>query len=181
MIIFVWVIRAILFLLVIPFLIPLALLAPLVFLSPLSLALFILALVLLALGVVLGIALGVIGNLIDLFIVLGLIGLIWKWPRGIRAGFYDKLKLSYRSLRNTIRQQVRRFTAADLALCLVVLLIATILSLSCGFFHFLLTVLTVLAVIGIVWKWPPSPNLTFFTKLRVAIRALAEELRRIFR
>lgn len=181
MTLFVWIVRVLLLLLLFPFLLPLGLLAPMIFLSPLSLALFLLALVLLALGVVLGVALGVIGNLLDLLIVLGLIGLVWKWPRGIKASFPDKLRLAYRSLRDAVRQQARRFTAADLALCLVVVLIAVVLSLSSGFLHFLVTVVVVLVIVGVVWKWPAASTLPFFTKLRIALRALRDELRRIFR
>ena len=181
MILFAWIVRALLLVLLLPFLLPLGLLASVIFLSPLSFALFVLALALLVLGIVLGIALGVVGNLIDLVIVVGLIGLVWKWPRGIKGRFSDKLRLAYRRLRNTIKQQVRQCTATDLALCLVVVLIAIVLSLSSGIVHFLFTIAVILAVIGIVWKWPSTLNLPFFSKLRIALRALRDELRRIFR
>lgn len=181
MILFAWIVRALLLVPLLPLLLPLGLLASAIFLSPLSLALFVLALVLLALGIVLGIALHVIGNLVDLLILLGLIGLAWKWPRGIRASFPDKLRLAFRALKNAIQEQVRRCTSTDLALCLVVVLIALVLSLSSGFLHFLFTVVVVLAVVGIVWKWPKAAGLPFFTKLRIALHALRDELRRIFR
>jgi hypothetical protein len=181
MILFAWIVRVLLFFLLLPFLLPLGIIFAAIFVSPLSFALFVLALVLLVLGVVLGVALGVIGNLVDLLIVLGLIGLLWKWPRGIEGRFSDKVRLSYRRLRNTIREQVRACTASDLALCLVIILIAIVLSLSSGFLHFVFTVGVVLAVVGVVWKWPRSPHLRFFVKLRIALQALRDELRRIFR
>ncbi|MEA1871535.1 MAG: hypothetical protein U9N00_05025, partial [Candidatus Bipolaricaulota bacterium] len=135
------------------FLIPFGLLFSLIIASPLSLALFVLVLALLALGIVFGIALGVIGNLVDLVIVLGLIGIVWNWPRGAQGRFTEKLRLAYHRLRATLYRQVRQFTAADLAVTLVVILIAVVLSLSSGLIHFLLTLVIILAVVGIVWKW----------------------------
>jgi hypothetical protein len=151
MILFAWIVRAFLFLVLLPFLLPLGIIFTAIFISPLSFALFVLTLVLLVLGIVLGVALGVIGNLVDLLIVLGL------------------------------REQVRACTASDLALCLVIILIAIVLSLSSGLVHFLFTTGVVLAVVGVVWKWPRSPHLRFFVKLRIALQSLRDELRRIFR
>jgi hypothetical protein len=181
MTLFAWIVRALFLAFLLPLLLPLGLLVSMISVSPFSIALFVLALVLLALGVVLGIALGVIGNLVDLLIVLGLLGLAWKWPRGISANFWDKLRLSYRGLRNAIRQQIRRCSSADLALCLVVALIALVLSLSSGFLHSLFTIAVVLFVVGIVWKWPTAPTLPFFNKLRLALRELKEEIKQRFR
>jgi len=169
MIIFAWIVRVLLLLILLPFLLPLGLIFSTVFLSPLALAMFILAVVLLALGIVLGIALGVIGNLVDLLIVVGLIGIVWHWPRGIKGRFGDKLRLSYRRMRNTVHRLARQCTAADLALCLVVVLIAMVLSL-----------VVILAVIGVVWKWPRNPHLHFFAKLRLALIALRDEIRGLF-
>lgn len=181
MILFVWIVRAVLLVCILPLVFPLWVLGSAIFLSPLSFALFVLAVVLLALGIVLGIALGVIGNLVDLLIILGLIGLVWQWPRGIEGSFPDKLRLAYRGVRNAIRRQLRHCTSTDLALCLVVLVIALVLSLPSGLLHFLLTVLVVLAVVGVVWKWPAAPNLPFFTKLRISLQELKKEFRRRFR
>jgi hypothetical protein len=180
MIIFAWIVRVLLLLILLPFLLPLGLIFSTVFLSPLALAMFILAVVLLALGIVLGIALGVIGNLVDLLIVVGLIGIVWHWPRGIKGRFGDKLRLSYRRMRNTVHRLARQCTAADLALCLVVVLIAMVLSLSSGIIHFLFTLVVILAVIGVVWKWPRNPHLHFFAKLRLALIALRDEIRGLF-
>lgn len=181
MILFAWIVRAVLLVLVLPFLIPFGILFAMIFVSPLSFAMFILILALLALGTVLGVTLGVIGNLVDLVIVLGLIGIVWNWPRGAQGQFIDKLKLSYHRLRAALYHQVRQFTVIDLAVCLAIILIAVVLSLSSGLIHFLLTLVIILAVVGIVWKWPHTPRLPFITKLRLAIVALREELRGFFR
>jgi len=178
---FAWIVRALLLVCLLPVLLPLGRLTSTIFVSCLSVSLFLLVLAFLALGIVLGIALGVIGRLVDLVIVLGLIGLAWKWPRGIQATAAGKLRLAYRSLSNAICHQVRQCTAVDVALCLVVVLIALVLSLSSGLLHFLLTVIVVLAVIGIVWKWPRAPRLPFVKKLRLALDALWDDLRRRFR
>ena len=181
MILFAWIVRAVLLVGILPLVFPLWVLASAIFLSPLSFALFALAAVLLALGIVLGITLGVIGNIVDLLIILGLIALVWQWPRGIEGNFLDKLRLAYRGVRNALRKQVRRCSPTDLALCLVVLVIALVLSLSSGLLHFLLTVVVVLAVVGVVWKWPASPNLPFFTKLQISLQELKKEFRQRFR
>ena len=181
MMLFAWIVRLLLLAIVLPFLIPFGILFSLIIASPLSLALSVLVLVLLALVSVLGIALGVIGNLVDLIIVLGLIGIAWNWPRGTRGRFIDKLRISYHRLRATLYHQVRRFTTADLVVALVIIVIAVVLSLSSGIIHFLLTLITLLAVIGIVWKWPRAGRLPFVTKLRVALVSLREELREFFR
>ena len=108
-----------------------------------------------------------------------LIGIAWKWPRGVRAPLPAKIRLAYRGLRNAFRQQLRHCSATDFALAIVV--IAIILSLSSGFLHFLLTVLAVLLIVGIVWKWPRSPHLPLLRKLQLALRALWDDLRSRFR
>ena len=115
MILFAWVVRTVLLACILPLFFPVFVLRPAVFFSPLSLALLALAVALFALGIVLGIALGVIGNLVDLLIILGLITVVWKWPRGIGGSFTDKLRLAYRGVRNAIRRGVGRFTSTDLA------------------------------------------------------------------
>ena len=181
MTVFAWVIRALLLLLLTPLLLPLASLIPAAFVSPFTLVLLILALALLALAIVLGLALGAFGRLVDLVIVLGFIALVWKWPRGIRAAFWDKPRLAYRSLIYAFRGQIRRLSSAELALCLGIVLIALILAISSGFLHFFLTVVVVLAAVGIVWKWPTASALPFLTKLRLALRELAKEIRRRLR
>jgi len=181
MILFAWIVRALLLILVLPFLIPFGILFSIVLASPRALALFVLVLALLALGIVFGIALGVIGNLVDLVIILGLIGIVWNWPRGAQGRFTDKLRLAYHRLRATLYHQVRQCGASDIALCLIVILIAVVLSLSSGLIHFLLTLVIILAVVGIVWKWPHTPRLPFVTKLRLALVALRDELRGFFR
>ncbi|MCD6136737.1 hypothetical protein J7J63_08515, partial [Candidatus Bipolaricaulota bacterium] len=99
------------------------------------------------------------------------------WPRGARGSFVEKLRFSYHRLRAALYRQVRQFTAADLAVTLVVILIAVVLSLSSGLIHFLLTLVIILAVVGIVWKWPRTSRLPFITKLRLALVALRDELR----
>jgi hypothetical protein len=181
MFLFSWIVRGILLLVFFPLLLPLGWLASFVLCSPLALALFILSLALLSLGIVLGIALGVIGRLVDLILVLSLIGLVWKWPRGIRASFWDKLRLAYRGLRNSVREQIRRCSPTDFALCIVIALIALVLSLSSGFLQFLFTAAVVLLAVGIVWKWPTASTLPFSAKLRISLHELKEEIRRRFR
>ena len=178
---FAWILRAVLLMCFLPLVFPLWALVSAAFASPHAFALFALAVALFALGIVLGIALGVIGNIVDLLIILGLIGLAWKWPRGIEGSFLDKLRLAYRGVKNALRRQLRHCTPTDLALCLVVLVIALVLSLSSGFLHFLLTVLIVLAVVGVVWKWPAALDLPFLAKLRISLRELKKEFRRRFR
>ncbi|HDL86395.1 MAG TPA: hypothetical protein ENH11_08755 [Candidatus Acetothermia bacterium] len=181
MILFSWIMRALLLILVLPFLIPFGILFSLIIASPLSLALFVLVLALLALGIIFGIALGVIGNLADLIIVLGLIGIVWNWPRGARGKFVEKLRFASHRLRTALYHQMRQFTAIDIALGIGVILIMVILSLSSGLIHFFLTLAIILAVIGIVWKWPRAARLPFATKLRVALVSLRNELRGFFR
>ena len=178
---FAWIVRGLILLLFLPLFLPFGWLISLVLGSPLALALFVLSLALLALGIVLGIALGVIGRLVDLVLVLGLIGLVWKWPRGIRANFWDKVRLSYRGLRNAVRQQIRSCSPADFALWMVITLIAIVLSLSSGFLSFLLTAAVVLIAVGLIWKWPTASTLSSSTKLRLALRELREEIKRRFR
>ncbi len=181
MILFAWVVRAVLLACILPLFFPVLALRSAVLFSSLSLVLLALAVALFALGIVLGIALGVIGNLVDLLIVVGLITVVWKWPRGIGGSFPDKLRLAYRGVRNTIRRATSRCTSTDLALCLAVLVIAMVLSLSSGFLHSLLTVIILLTVAGVVWKWPTATNRPFLTKLRIALQELKREIKRRLR
>jgi len=114
-------------------------------------------------------------------IVLILVGIVWKWPRGIDAPPLAKIRLAYRGLRNAFRQQLRHGSATEFALCLSVVILAIILSLSSGLLHFLLTVAVVLVVVGVVWKWPHGRQLTVPRKLQLALRALWDDLRSRFR
>ncbi len=177
----VWILRLVLLALFLPLLIPFGALAGAFVFSPIPVALLSLALALLALAVVLGLILGVLGTLVDVLIVLMLIGIVWKWPRGIRAPVPAKIRLAYRGLRNAFRQQLRHCSATDFALALAIVVIAIILSLSSGFLHFLLTVLAVLLIVGVVWKWPRSPHLPLLRKLQLSLRALWDDLRSRFR
>jgi hypothetical protein len=178
--IFAWVVRLLLLSIVLPFIIPFGILFAVVVASPLSFALFVLMLALFVLGVFLSIALGVVGNLIDLVIVLGLIGIVWNWPRGRRGRFIDKLGISSRRLRVFVHHQLKQLRAADIAICVSLILIAVVLSLSSGLVHFFLTIVITLLVIGVVWKWPRYSRLPFSSKLRIALLALRDELRRLF-
>ncbi len=177
----VWILRLVLLAVFLPLLIPLGALAGAFVFAPIPIALLSLALALLALAVVLGLILGVLGTLVDVLIVLMLIGIAWKWPRGIRAPLPAKIRLAYRGLRNAFRQQLRHCSATDFALALAIVIIAVILSLSSGFLHFLFTVLAVLLIVGVVWKWPRSPHLPLLRKVQLALRALWDDLRSRFR
>ena len=177
----VWILRVVLLALFLPLAIPFHALAGAFVFAPIPMALLVLALALMALAVVLGLILGVLATLVDVVIVLILIGIAWKWPRGIRAPFQTKLRLAYRSLRNTFGQELRRCSTTDVALCLSVVLIAITLSLSSGFLQFVLTVAVVLALVGVVWKWPRSPHLPVLRKLQLALRAVWDDLRKRFR
>lgn len=178
---FVWILRLVLLMIFLPLLIPLGVLVSAFSFAPIPMALLALALALLALAVVLGLVLGVLGTLVDVLIVLTLIGMFWKWPRGIRATVPAKIRLAYRGLRNAIRRQLRHCSTTDFALSLSIVIIAIILSLSSGFLHFLLTVCVVLLIVGVIWKWPQSPHLPVLRKLQLALRALWEDLRSRFR
>ena len=177
----VWVLRLVLLAIFLSVLIPFGVLISAFSFAPIPIALLALALALLALAVVLGAILGVLGTLADVLIVLMLIGMFWKWPRGVRATVPTKIRLAFRGLRNAIRRQLRHCSATDFALSLSIVIIAIILSLSSGFLHFLLTVCVVLLIVGVIWKWPRSPHLPFWRKLRLALRALWVDLRSRFR
>jgi len=179
--IFVWIVRGVLLLFLVPVLFPVRLLIRRLALTPMTFALLTLALALLALAIVFGLLLGVLGRLVDVLLLLGLIGIAWNWPRGIRASFSRKLHLAYRGLRNAFARQVRCFTLVDFVLCFVTMLIAIVLSLSSGFLHFFLMIFVVLTVIGVIWKWPRSPHLPFLRKLKLALRSLWDDLRSRFR
>jgi hypothetical protein len=177
----VWILRFVLLAVFLPLLVPLGVLAGTFVFAPIPIALLLLAMALLALAIVLGMILGVLGALVDTLIVLMLIGIAWKWPRGVRAALPAKIRLAYRGLGNAIRQQFRHCSATDFALCLSVAVIAIILSLSSGLLHFFLTVCVVLVIVGVVWKWPRSPHLPLLRKIRLALRALWADLRSRFR
>ena len=179
MTVFAWVIRGLLFLILVVFFLPFELIFAIAFASPVAFALGVLVLVFVALGFVLAVALHVLGNLLDVLIILGLIGIAWKWPRRMRGRFIDKLRVAIRSLRREVDYQLRHLTAADLLLLGLIGLLVLILSLSSGFLHFLLTVLVVLLIVGIVWKWPRGLRIRFLDKLRIALRALYYEIRRL--
>jgi len=177
---FLWIVRVACLVCLLPVLFPVAVLASAFAFSPIVIALLALALALLALAIVFGFLLGVLGPVADALILFGLIGLAWKWPRGIRASLAEKLRLAYRGLRNVVAQQFRRCTLVDFAFCLAIALIAIVLSLSSGLLHFLLTTIVVLFVVGVVWKWPQAPHFPLTKKLRLAIRELLNALRHMF-
>ena len=177
----VWILRLVLLAVFLPLLIPLGVLAGSFVFAPIPIALLLLAFALLALAIVLGLILGVLGTLVDALIVMMLIGIAWKWPRGIRAPLPTRIRLAYRSLRNAICRQLRNGSATDFALCLAIVIIAVILSLASGFLQFLFTVCVVLLIVGVVWKWPRGPHLPFLRKLQLALRSLWDDLRKRFR
>ncbi len=177
----VWIVRLVLLAIFLPLLLPLGALAGAFVFAPISIALLLLAMALLALAIVLGLILGVLGTLIDVLIVLLLIGLAWRWPRGIQATFPMKMRWAYRALRGAVARQLRHCSATDFALCLSIAIIAIVLSLSSGLLHLVLTIAVVLTVVGVVWKWPRSPHLPFLRKLRLALGALWADLRTRFR
>jgi len=174
----VWILRLVLLAVFLPLLIPMA--SAFIF-TPIHLALLLLALALLSLAAVLGWILGVLGTLVDVLLIAAAIGLFWHWPRGLRASVPEKLRLAYRGMRNTLCSQLRHCSATDSALCLAVVLIAVVISLASGVLHFLLTITVVLLIVGVIWKWPRSPHLPLARKLRFALRALWEDLRKRFR
>jgi len=177
----VWIVRLVLLASFLPLVIPFAMLAGALTFAPMPVALLLLALSLSALGIVLGLILGVLGALADVLIVLVLIGIVWNWPRGIRAAFPAKLRLALRGLRNLLGRQTRHTSTTECALCLSIVLIALVLSLSSGLFHLLATALLVLIAVGVTRKWPQGPHLTVPRKLRIALAALWDDLRHRFR
>jgi len=177
----VWVIRGVLLAAMLPLVLPVRMLWTTFTPTPIGIALLALALALLALGVVFGMLLGVLGGAADVLILLGLIALLWHWPRGVQATIPVRIRLAYRGAKNSLARQIRCLTLIDFAFCLVIVLIAVVLSLSSGLLQFFATILIVLLVIGLIWKWPRSPHLPFVRKFRLAIRALWEDLRSRFR
>gem|GEM_PF-5116149 len=121
--------------------------------------------------------LGVLGELFDALIVLGIAILLWKWPREIRAQFHEKLRPTYGAAQDAACEQFRCSTGTDLAFCVAILAIAIVLSLSSGLLHFLVTVLVILSVVGVIWKWLHFKYLPFIQKLRFIARALWREPR----
>ena len=179
MTVFAWILRGILLLLLFVVLFPFEVILALALASPVAFAVFLLVLVFLVLIFVLALALHVLANLLDVLIILGLIGIAWKWPRGMRGSFFDKLRVAIHALKLELKAQMRYLTRADVGLIAGIVLIVLVLSLSSGALHFLLTVLVVLLLVGIVWKWPRNPRIRFLDKLRIALRALFDELRRM--
>ncbi len=179
---FLWIMRAMLLLLVMPLVVPFRALARSFRPSSMAVVLLILSLVLDALAIVLALIQGVLGAFIDVLIVLGIVLLLWKWPRGVRAATWiEKIRLAYRGVQNEACEQFRCASCIDLAFCLSVLALAVVLSLSSGLFSFLATLVIVLGIIGIIWRWPHSPHLPFLQKLRFAMRDLWRQLRNRFR
>jgi hypothetical protein len=178
---FLWVIRSLLLLFLLPIVIPFRALARAFPRSTISVFLLILALTLDALAIVFALILGVLGAFIDVLIVLGIVLLIWKWPRGVRATFLEKLRLAYRGAQNEACMQFRGTSCVDIAFCISVLALAVVLSLSSGLFSFVATLFIVLGIIGIIWRWPHSGQLPFAQKFRFAVRDLWRELRNKFR
>ncbi len=178
---FIWIVRSVLLAFLLPVIVPFRAFFGSFRMTALSICLLLLALALDALAIVLAVILGVLGNLLDALIVIGIVILMWKWPRGLRARPFAKLRLAYRGAQNAACDQFRCSSATDLALCIAVLAIVIVLGLSSGLLQFLLTVVIVLAVIGIVWRWPQSEHLPFMQKLQFALRDLWRQLRRRFR
>jgi len=176
-----WTIRLVLLLGLLPFLVPFHVLSATFAVAPIPVALFLLALALMALAGTLGLILGVLGTLIDVLIVVLLLGIAWHWPRGLRAPLSSRIRLAFRGLRNALGRELRCCSATDAALCLAVVLLALVLSLSSGLLHFALSVAVVLLIVGVVWKWPRSPHLPVLRKLALALRALWADVRRRFR
>jgi hypothetical protein len=177
---FIWIVRGVLLLLLLPIIVPIRAFVRSFRVTPMSLVLFVLALALDALAIVLSVILGVLGAFLDALIAIGIVILLWKWPRGVRAQLLSKLRLAYRSAQNAACEQFRCSSPIDLAFCLAVLALALVLSLSSGLLQFALTVLVVLVVVGVVWRWPQSSHMPFMQKLRLALRDLWRQLRRRF-
>jgi len=178
---FIWIVRCVLLFLLLPIIIPFRAFLRTFQVSVMAFFLLLLALALDALAIVLALILGVFGKLLDALIVFGIVLLVWKWPRGIRAQFHEKLRLAYRAAQNAACEQVRHSEGIDLAFCIAIVAIALVLSLSSGLLHFLVTVVVILSVVGIIWKWPHSKHLPFLQKLRFAAQLLWRELRNRFR
>jgi len=176
-----WVVRGILLLLFLPILVPFRVLFRAFRYTGISIALLLLSLAMLCLAIVLAIITGVLGPLLDVLIVSALILMVWKWPRGLRAQFPEKVRLAYRGAFNAACDRFRCSTGIDYCFCVSIVLFALVLSLSSGFLHFAITVLVVLAVIGIIWKWPTSSHLPLQRKLVLALRELWKEMRERFR
>lgn len=176
-----WIVRGVLLCAMLPLILPIRMLWSMFTVTAIGVALLVLALALLALGIVFGLLLGVLGHVADVLIVFGVLALAWHWPRGVRATIPVRLRLAYRGAKNGLSRHVRCLTLIDFAFCLVIVLIAIVLSLASGFLQFLVTILIVLFVIGIIWKWPHSRHLPFPRKLRIALRSLWEALRSRFR
>lgn len=175
----VWILRGVLLALFLPLLFPLYAIKEAFAFTGLGVALLVLAAAFVALAVVCALALGLLGRVFDALIVFGLLGLLIRWPRGVRAPFHRQATLAYRSLRRAIAAQLRRCNLVDFAMCLGVSLLAVVMSVSAGSLNLLVSALVVLLVIGLVWKWPKAEGLPPPRKLRLAFRALLDEIRRM--
>jgi len=178
---FLWIVRAVLLLLLLPIVIPFRALGRTFRLSAIPVVLLALSLALDALAIVVALILGVLGPFFDVLIVLGIVLLLWKWPRGVRASRFEKILLAYRGVQNEACEQFRHTSCVDLSFCIAILALAVVLSLSSGLFAFVATVVIVLSIIGVIWRWPHSGHLPFLQKLRFAARDLWRQLRNKFR
>lgn len=175
----IWIIRLLLLAILLPLIVPWAILFAAFTFSGLTVGLGFLALVLLAFGVLVGLLRGVLGPLVDFVLVVVLLGILWNWPRGVRASFTEKLNLAFRSLHNAVCRQLENCTLLEFLFCVAIVLLAIVLSLASGFFHLLLTVVLVLLLIALFGRWPRGP-LPFERKLHIAIRSLWKDLRNRF-
>jgi hypothetical protein len=176
MTVLVWVLRGLLLGALLPSVFPVEIVVKTTLASPLAFALVLLALAVLALSVVLALAAGVFGSVLDLLIVLGAIGLAWKWPRGVGATFVDRLRLAQRGLRNVVRSHLKRCSPTDVALCPALVLLAFVLSLAAGIAYLVITVAIISLGVALMVKWPSGASVSFSTKLRIALRALWKEI-----
>ena len=175
----IWIFRLVMLVVFLPLVVPWVFLVSTFAVSGVSIGLALLALALLAFGVFVGLLRGVLGPLVDFFLVVLLISLLWNWPRGLRASFPEKLRLAFRGLYNATCHQLRHCTLLEFLFCVAVVLIALVLSLASGFFYLLLTVILVLLLIALIGRWPRGP-LPFERKLRIALDSLWEDLRKRF-
>jgi len=176
-----WIVRGILLLLFLPILVPFRVLFRAFRYTGISIALLLLSLAMVALSIVLATITGVFGSLVDVLIVSAFVLMLWKWPHGLRAQVPEKIRLAYRGAFNAACDRFRCSTGLDYCFCVAIVLFALVLSLSSGFLHFAITVIVVLGVIGIFWKWPASSHLPLQRKIHIALRELWQELRGRFR
>jgi len=175
----IWIFRLLLLAVFIPLVVPWALLLGAFSFTMISGGLTFLALILIAFAVFVGLLRGVLGPLVDFFLVIVLISLLWHWPRGVRATFAEKTRLAFRSLHNATCHQLRQCSMLEFLFCIAIVLLALVLSLSSGFFYLLVTVIVVLLLISLIGRWPHGPQ-PFERKLRMALDSLWKDLRNRF-